>query len=77
MNISANLGVNGIGYSNIIVNIILFAVSVVLLSKEGYKIFNKEKLSFTWAKEFVKLAVFQVWNLCKKYCLYAYDKPYG
>ena len=55
VNISANLGVNGIGYSNIIVNIILFAVSVVLLSKEGYKIFNKEKLSFTWVKEFVKI----------------------
>lgn len=55
LNISANLGVNGIGYSNIIVNIILFAVSVVLLSKEGYKIFNKEKLSFTWVKEFVKI----------------------
>ena len=55
LNISANLGVNGIGYSNIIVNIILFAVSAVLLSKEGYKIFNKEKLSFTWVKEFVKI----------------------
>ena len=55
VNISANLGVNGIGYSNIIVNIILFAVSVVLLSKEEYKIFNKEKLSFTWVKEFVKI----------------------
>jgi len=55
LNISANLGVNGIGYSNIIVNIILFAVSVVLLSKEGYKIFNKEKLSFTWEKEFIKI----------------------
>ena len=55
LNISVNLGVNGIGYSNIIVNIILFAVSVVLLSKEGYKIFNKEKLSFTWAKEFIKI----------------------
>ena len=55
LNISANLGVNGIDYSNIIVNIILFAVSVVLLSKEGYKIFNKEKLSFTWAKEFIKI----------------------
>lgn len=55
LNISANLGVNGIGYSNIIVNIILFAVSVVLLSKEGYKIFSKEKLSFEWAKDFVKI----------------------
>ena len=55
LNISANLGVNGIGYSNIIVNIMLFAVSVVLLSKEGYKIFSKEKLSFEWAKDFVKI----------------------
>ncbi len=55
LDISANLGVNGIGYSNIIVNIILFAVSVVLLSKKGYSIFNKEKLSFSWAKDFVKI----------------------
>lgn len=55
LNVSANLGVNGIGYSNIIVNIILLVVSIVLLSKEGYKIFNKEKLSFTWAKEFIKI----------------------
>ncbi len=55
LDISANLGVNGIGYSNIIVNIILFAVSVVLLSKNGYSIFNKEKLSFSWAKDFVKI----------------------
>ena len=55
LKISANLGVNGIGYSNIIVNIILFAASVYLLSKEGYSILNKEKLSFTWAKAFVKI----------------------
>ena len=55
LKISANLGVNGIGYSNIIVNLILFVVSVVLLSKEGYLIFKKEKLSFIWAKDFVKV----------------------
>lgn len=55
LKISANLGVNGIGYSNIIVNLILFVVSVILLSKEGYKIFNREKLSFTWAKDFIKI----------------------
>lgn len=55
LKISANLGVNGIGYSNIIVNIILFAVSVILLSKEGFSIFNKEKLSFRWAKDFIKI----------------------
>lgn len=55
LDISVNLGVNGIGYSNIIVNILLFITSVILLSKEGYPIFNKEKLSFTWAKSFVKI----------------------
>ena len=55
LKISANLGVNGIGYSNIIVNIILFAASVYLLSKEGYSLLNKEKLSFDWAKDFVKI----------------------
>ena len=55
LKISANLGVNGIGYSNIIVNLILFVVSIVLLAKEGYVIFNREKISFTWAKNFVKI----------------------
>jgi Na+-driven multidrug efflux pump len=55
LNISANLGVNGIGYSNIVVNFILFIVSVILLSKEGYAIFSKEKLSFAWAKDFIKI----------------------
>ncbi|HNZ25844.1 MAG TPA: MATE family efflux transporter [Spirochaetota bacterium] len=55
LNISANLGVNGIAYSNIIVNVILFLVSVILLAKEGYTVFKKEKLSFTWAKDFTKI----------------------
>ncbi|MBO7275954.1 MAG: multidrug transporter, partial [Clostridia bacterium] len=49
--ISANLGVNGIGYSNIIVNAFLLAVSLVLLSKEGVKVTTKAKADFLWAKE--------------------------
>ena len=53
--ISANLGVNGIGYSNIIVNALLFAISLMLLAKESIKVFAKMKLDFTWAKEFVKI----------------------
>ena len=53
--ISLNLGVNGIGYSNIIVNMFLFIVMIVLLSKEGIKIFTKEKLNFSWTKQFVKV----------------------
>ena len=53
--VSANLGVNGIGYSNIIVNALLLAVSILLLAKEGIKVFAKAKLDFSWAKEFVKI----------------------
>ena len=53
--VSANLGVNGIGYSNIIVNALLFVVSIMLLAKEGIKVFTKSKLNFLWAKEFAKI----------------------
>jgi Na+-driven multidrug efflux pump len=52
---SLNLGVNGIGYSNIIVNIVLLTVSLALLSKEEIKVFNRNKLEFTWVKEFIKI----------------------
>ncbi len=55
LNISANLGVNGIGYSNIIVNLILFIISAILLKKEGISIFEKSRLSFKWIKDFVKI----------------------
>ena len=55
LSISANLGVNGIGFSNIVVNLLLFIVSVILLSKAGYSIFNKEKLSFEWTKGLLKV----------------------
>ena len=53
--ISANLGVNGIGYSNIIVNIMLFIVSAILLQKEGYLLLNRTKLSFAWARDFFRI----------------------
>ena len=53
--VSANLGVNGIGYSNIIVNALLLGVSLAILAKEGIKVFAKSKLDFTWAKEFAKI----------------------
>lgn len=53
--VSANLGVNGIGYSNIIVNALLLAVSLLLLAKEEITVFTKAKLNFSWAKEFVKV----------------------
>jgi len=52
---SLNLGVNGIGYSNIIVNIVLLVGSLYILKFEGLSIFQKdEKMSFGWLKSFVK-----------------------
>lgn len=53
--VSAKLGVNGIAYSNIIVNAILLVASIALLTKEEIHILKKEKLNFAWAKEFVKI----------------------
>lgn len=53
--ISLNLGVNGIGFANIIVNIILVVTAIVLLGKEGIILFKKEKLSFAWMKDFLKV----------------------
>lgn len=53
--LSLNLGVNGIGYSNIIVNIILLCISLLLLAKENVNIFNKSKWNFARTKEFIKI----------------------
>ncbi len=53
--ISLNLGVNGIGYSNIIVNVVLLVISLTLLTKENINVFSKTKLNFAWAKEFIKI----------------------
>jgi Na+-driven multidrug efflux pump len=55
LSVSANLGVNGIGYSNIIVNTLLLLVSVSLLAKEGIKVFCKRNLNFAWAREFARI----------------------
>ena len=52
---SAQLGVNGIGISNIIVNACLLAVILFLLARQGYSIFNKERLSFLWMKDFTRI----------------------
>lgn len=53
--VSAKLGVMGIGYSNLIVNVLLLMVSVALLAKENIYVFAKGKWDFTWAKEFLKV----------------------
>lgn len=50
-----NLGVNGIAFSNIIVNLFMFFVTLGLLYKQGIKLLNKEKLDFKWSKRFFKI----------------------
>lgn len=52
---SAQLGVNGIGISNIIVNACLLAVILFLLARQGYSVFNKKRMFFTWMKDFAKI----------------------
>lgn len=56
LDVSLNLGVNGIAVSNIIINIIMFVVLVILLYKMNIKIFNKNKMNFTWVKEMTKVS---------------------
>jgi len=55
LNVSLNLGVNGIAISNIIINLIMFIVIISLLYKEGIKVFNKDKINFKWMKDFMKV----------------------
>lgn len=52
---SVNMGVNGIGISNIIVNLIIFVATLILLAKNGVNVINKEKMNFKWAKDFAKI----------------------
>ena len=53
--VSANLGVNGIGISNILVNALLLVVTIVLLYREGVRVFERRRLNFSWMKEFFKV----------------------
>lgn len=53
---SLRLGVNGIGYCNILVNGLLFAISLWLLSREGIRIVGGGKPSFRWMRELGKVS---------------------
>lgn len=57
LNCSANLGVNGIAVSNIIVNLILLAAVLWMLKIEGIDIFSKEKPNFQWIKKFSQQSI--------------------
>ena len=53
--ISLKLGINGVGYSNIVVNILLLAISTLLLAKEKISLFSRDRLDFGWTKELIKV----------------------
>lgn len=55
LNISFNLGINGVAISNIITNIVMLITTLIVLYKIGINIFNKEKLDFKWTKELFKI----------------------
>ena len=48
------MAVNGIGFSNILANAIMFAAAVYLLDKEGYHLFAKDRMSFSWIRAFAR-----------------------
>ena len=52
---SLNLGVNGIAFSNIIVNLFLMVLVYLILRKEDINIFSKQKLNFGWIKDLFKI----------------------
>jgi hypothetical protein len=53
--ISLNLGVNGIGWSNILVNGLLLVLSIQLLDREGVRVFERKKLRFGWSGELARV----------------------
>ncbi len=53
--VSLKLGVNGIGVSNCISNLILFAAAFMLIQSSGYPLLSKGRLSFAWMKDFLKV----------------------
>ena len=55
LSISLNLGVNGIAFSNIIVNLFLMILVYFILKKEDINIFSKQKLNFSWIKDLFKI----------------------
>lgn len=52
---SLRLGINGIGYSNLLVNLLLFLISLKMLSREGIHLFTRDTISFSWMRVFFRV----------------------
>ncbi len=57
LSISAQLGVNGMAITNIIVSTVLVVISFIMLKKEDINIFRKKKLEFVWLKEYGRIGL--------------------
>ncbi|KAH7818435.1 putative multidrug transporter [Monocercomonoides exilis] len=55
LEVSLNIGVNGIAISNIIVNFVIFIVALILLRRENISFFVKTKWNFCWLKEWLSV----------------------
>jgi len=55
LSISLNLGVNGIAFSNIVVNLFLMVLVYFIFKKEDINMFSKQKLNFDWIKDLFKV----------------------
>ena len=55
---SLNLGVNGIAYSNMIVNAAIFIMAVVVLYHHGIRIFSLKRFEFTWMRQWFRVGLF-------------------
>ena len=55
LSVSMKLGVNGIGISNYISNLLRFVIAFALIQGCGYPLWSKERLSFDWMKDFFKI----------------------
>jgi len=55
LSFSLNLGVNGIAFSNIIVNLFLMVLVYFILRKEDINVFSNQKLNFGWIKDLFKI----------------------
>lgn len=58
LSVLANMGVNGIAVTNIVVNALILILAIVLLKREKIAVFSREKWDFRWLKEWFKVGKF-------------------
>lgn len=58
LSVSANMGVNGIAVTNIVVNALILILAIVILKREKIAVFSREKWDFRWLKEWFKVGKF-------------------